>query len=112
MKLLDKLNLETWWGILLYLGVLTCVASLFFDTDFIEEKHLFGLGIGFILIGLSNAIAYRHYSEFKPANAYTGGPGLLQWRAIKHSVPTLSLFIIGLLLSMIFGTLIVIGLLK
>ena len=112
MSFLENLKLDSWWGITLYLGVLSCIGAVFLKVDFLNEKHLFGLGIGLILIGISHVIAYRHRSEFKPANAYTGGAGLLQWREIRHSMSTIILFILGLLISLPFGILIVIGLLK
>lgn len=107
MKILEKLNLDTWWSVVLYLGVLSCIGASTLQINFISEKHLFGLGIGLILIGVAHLIAYRNFSEFKPANAYTGGPGLLQWNAIKHSIPSIVLFVLGIIVSAVFGFLII-----
>ena len=112
MSLLANLKLDSWWGITFYLGLLSCMGATMLKIDFLNEKHLFGLGIGLILIGLSHFIAYRHHTEFKPPNAYTGGAGLLQWREIKHSAVTIVLFAIGVVIVLLFGSLIVIGLLK
>ncbi len=52
MNLLEKLKLDRWYGIVLYLGVILLASSFYFETGFVEEKHLFGLGMIIIGIGL------------------------------------------------------------
>ena len=73
MNIFQNLKLNTWYGIVLYVGILLIGSSLFFKIDFIEEKHLFGLGLGFFLIGISFFMAERYVNEIKPQNFYTGG---------------------------------------
>lgn len=107
MNILEKLKLDTWYGIVLYLGVLFLGASLFFKVDFLEEKHLFGLGLGACFIGLSFIIAEKKRNEFKPPNAYTGPAGIISWKETKHNFVTIILLIIGVFLISLFGYLIV-----
>ena len=107
MNILQNLKLDKWYGIVLYLGTLSVAASLFTNISFVLPKHLFGFGIGAILVGLSFWIAEKHRSAIKPPNVYTGGAALLSWNEIKHNPLTILLFIIGLCLLGLFGYLIV-----
>ncbi len=110
MKFLENLKLDKWYTITLYLGVLLIASSLFFEKKWVEEKHLFGLGIGLILIGLSMLMAVKSKSTFKPPNVYTGGPALLSWKEIKHNPVSIMIMILGFLITGLFGYLIVRGL--
>lgn len=110
MKILENLKLNTWYGITLYLGVLLIIGAFYFDKDFLEEKHVFGLGIGMVLVGLSMIMSEKHVSTIKPPNFYTGGPALLSWVENRHNVFTIILMIIGICLIGLFGFLIVKGL--
>lgn len=38
MKILENLKLDSWYGIVSYVGILLIAASLFFQVDFIQEK--------------------------------------------------------------------------
>lgn len=103
MKLLENLKLDKWYGIVLYLGAMMMAASLYFKVDFIEEKHLFGLGIGLVLIGLAYWISERYLNQI----AYNG---ILSTQIIKHNPISIILLIIGVLLVTLFGFLVVKGL--
>ena len=52
MKILENLKLDSWYGITLYVGILMMAAALFVKVEFLEEKHLFGLGLGMLLVGI------------------------------------------------------------
>jgi len=110
MKFLENLKLDSWWKAVLYLGVGSVICSFVFKVDFIEDKHLFGLGIGMILVGISYWIAEREHSTIKPPNAYTGPAAFITWKTIKHNPVTVILLLIGLGLFGLFGFLIVKGL--
>ena len=103
MNLLQNLKLDKWYGIVLYLGTLSIAASLFTNITFLQPRHLFGLGLGAVLIGLSFWIAEKSMSAIKPPNVYTGGAAFLSWKEIRHNPITLILFIIGICLVGIFG---------
>ena len=106
MKFLDAIKLDKWWKLVLYIGIGAVVASLYFQISFIENKHLFGLGIGMFLIGLSLWIAEQHFSAIKPPNVYTGPTALISWTEIRHNPVTIILFLLGLIFIGLFGFLI------
>ena len=100
MEPLKNLGLKHWWNIILYLGVLLIGATLMFEIDFIENKHLFGLGIGLIFIGLSHVMAFKHVNIIE----YTG-----YWstRDIIHSWQSRTIFVLGLVITILFTSLII-----
>lgn len=107
MKILENLKLDLWYGIVLYVGVLMIAASLFFEVDFLKEKHLFGFGLGMFLVGISFWIAEKYAHSFKPPNFYTGGAALISWKIIKHNPISIIILLLGLGLIGLFGFLIV-----
>jgi hypothetical protein len=107
MKFLENLKLDKWYALVLYLGVGFVIASLYFNVDFLEDKHLFGLGAGMIMVGLSFLIAEKTLSTIKPPNAYTGGAALISWKEIHHNFFSIILLIVGFLLVCIFGFLVI-----
>lgn len=96
MKILENLKLDRWYGIVLYLGVALISASLLFKPQFIEQKHIFGLGIGMILIGIAYVMSERQLSEI----AYGG---ILSTKINKHNFVSIILIIIGIGLIGLFG---------
>ena len=89
-------KIDTWWKAVFILGLISCFGSLFSKINFINQKHLFGLGLGMILIGLSNWIAWKTFS--KPST-----DGILSWKSIKHNFISFTLLIIGVFLTILFG---------
>ena len=53
MDYIKWLNIDHWWKVVLWIGVSLCIISLLFDIDIVSTKHLLGLSIGLIIIGLS-----------------------------------------------------------
>ncbi len=102
MNFLNSLKLDTWWRVVLLLGILGIVGSFIFTIDFIQSKHLFGLSVGMLIVGLSYLAAQRWH--IKPPNVYTGG--IAQYSIIKHTIFTGVFLIIGWLLILTFGFLI------
>jgi hypothetical protein len=93
-------NIDSWWKAILIIGILASIGATVFPIEFLSRKHLFGLGLGMILIGISNWIAQRHLSSF------TNG-GFLSWTEIKHNLFTGILLLLGILLVLLFGFLII-----
>ena len=89
MSILNTLKLDSWWKILLWLGVALIFVVFRFAPEFIEKRHLFGLGFGMIIVGLSYFAAQEW--RIKPPNAYTGG--VAQYVVIKHT-PGTKLFLV------------------
>tara|TARA_B110001450_G_C17594136_1_gene470128 strand:- start:58 stop:372 length:315 start_codon:yes stop_codon:yes gene_type:complete len=96
MKLLENLKLDKWYGIVLYLGVVLIIASLFFKPEFLEQKHIFGLGIGMIIVGIAYVMSEVIISEI----AYGG---LMSIKVNKHNFVSIVLIIIGIGLIGLFG---------
>ena len=100
MKILDNLKLDTWWAIVLYSGIALIATALLIKVDFIEAKHLFGLGLGMFLVGLSFKMAN------KTATTFTHG-GMLSTKITQHNVISIIILIIGLIITGIFGYLVI-----
>lgn len=103
MKLLQNLRLDKWYGLTFLVGLLLIGASLYFKVEFIQEKHLFGLGLGLILIGISFFMAEGYISQFIAG-------GILSTKIIKHSFASYSVLVIGIFLTLLFGILVILGL--
>lgn len=97
------LKIDTWWKAVLFIGVIACVGAAMFQIKFIEGKHLFGLGLGLVSIGIS------YWMASKTANTWVSG-GILSWPIIKHNFVSIILLILGIGLVGLFGFLIVKGL--
>lgn len=107
MDIFQNLKLDKWYGVVLYLGILLSAAALFTQETFVERKHLLGLGLGAILLGVSYWAAEKDRSASKPANAYTGGAAILSWKEIRHSPITFLILLVGFGLVGVFGYLII-----
>ena len=100
MEFLNALKLNTWWSIVLWLGLIALIISSVYEIDFLNNKHLFGLGIGLILIGLSFTIAEGSFSYIKPPNVYTGEAALITHKTIEHNPITIGMLSIGALITL------------
>ena len=58
------LKIDVWWKAVLVLGVLRTASSLIFPVDFINNKHLFGFGLGMILLVLPNGWLGKLYLKY------------------------------------------------
>lgn len=96
-------KIDIWWKAVLMLGILGVAGALLLQIDFLERKHLFGLGIGMIMIGLGFWKAYKTFSQF-------GFGGLFSWKDYKYDVASILLIIIGIGITVLFGFLIIRGL--
>lgn len=110
MKILENLKLDTWFGVMLYVGVLMMAASIFVDITFLEEKHLFGLGMGMFVFGLSFRMAEKYQNTFNPPHLDTGPATFFEWKVIKHNTFSIITLIIGLGLICLFGVMVLIDL--
>jgi len=104
MDFLKNLKIDTWYGIVLYLGVGSLIISITKKVDFLSPKYLFGFGLGCILVGIG-FIA----SEAKENRIAYGK--MWSWDVHKHNIFTIILIILGGLLCAIFGFKIIFSLL-
>jgi hypothetical protein len=107
MSFLENLKLDEWWKAVFYLGVAGIASSFLFDPEFLQQKHMFGFGLGWVLVGISFWIAEKEYSAIKPPNAYTGPAAVLTRKVIEHNPVTVIILVAGLGLIGFFGFLIV-----
>lgn len=103
MSDLKNFNIDVWWKALLVLGILAAAASMMFEINFIERKHLFGFGLGMIAIGIAQWMAWKTVSQVVAG-------GILSTKEIKHSLVSLIILVIGIGLIFLFGFLIIKGL--
>lgn len=103
----NNLKIDKWWKGILWLSLFYILSSFFFAPNFINSKHLFGLGFGLLFIGVSYWISDKTYSWIKPANAYTGPTALVTQEYEEHNFVTITLLVIGVLLFTVFGFLII-----
>ncbi len=94
---IEKFKLYKWYAIVLYIGVLAAGSSMIKGDDFLSRKHLMGLGLGCILIGLSFFIAQKHESYPVPGEILTRD-------IIKHNWVTIPVLLFGIVLIGFFGT--------
>ena len=100
MSSLEKILIERWYNIILLLGVGLVGSSFMFEINFLNRKHLIGLGIGLILIGISLNIARKYF--YTPYSS-----GFIQKEAIMHSWFTKLILIFGVIIAAIFLTLVI-----
>lgn len=107
MNFSENLKIDTWWKVVLLLGMCAVFMSLTIKVNFIQNKHLFGLGMGMLMVGVSYWIAEKKFSTIKPPNVYTGPAALISWKKINHNLITGIILAIGLTLTCLFGFLVV-----
>jgi hypothetical protein len=98
-----NLKIDIWWKAVLVLGLIACIGAASFNIDFLERKHLFGFGIGMMLIGIGFWKSWKTFSQIVAG-------GILSTQGYKHDVVSILLIILGVLLFRLFGYLIVKGL--
>jgi len=103
MTALGKMKIDVWWKAVLILGIFATASSLIFEITFIENRHLFGFGLGMIFVGIAQWMAWKVVSQIAFG-------GILSTRVIKHDVISIIILIIGIVLILLFGFLIVRGL--
>lgn len=96
-------KIDIWWKAVLIIGVLMMIGASIYKIAFLESKHLFGLGIGLTMIGLGFWKACKTFSQFSFG-------GMLSWKDYKHDIGSRLLIISGIGLTIIFGLLIIKGL--
>lgn len=98
-----SLKIDVWWKAILVLGLIACIGAASFDIDFLEKKHLFGFGLGMIVIGVGFWKSWKTLTEFIPG-------GMLNTQVNRHDIVSVLLIILGVMMIGLFGFLIVKGL--
>lgn len=111
IQLLEKLKLNTWYDMVLLIGIIAVSTAYYFEKDFIEEKHVLGFGIGLIIVAISMKMSEKEVTKIKPPNAYTGGAALITWKENRHNLFSILLLIVGIGTTILFGFYLIDGLL-
>ena len=93
---IEKIKLNKWYGIVLYIGILAAGSSMFTGGEFLSRKHLMGFGLGCILTGLSFFIAERREN-------YPVKDGILYRDITRHTWITIPILLCGIFLIGFFG---------
>jgi len=81
--ILNKLALDAWYKVLVYVGAIFFGVGLLNDVRVITNGQLMLLGSGLFFIGVGEWKNRKVISEFKEANAYTGPAGILSAKIRK-----------------------------
>lgn len=90
------IKVDVWWKTLPIIGVLSIAASLLFNLEFVERKHMFGLGVGLVMIGIGIWKAHKIFSQIIYG-------GLLSWKGYKYDIVSFLLILVGSILTIFFG---------
>ena len=99
--LLNNLSLDTWYKVLMALGIAGIATALIFDVKAISNPQLLLLSTGLFLFGLGEWKNHKTYTSYKPPNIYTG-PGVYIHRTIWNpDLIGITLDVLGLLFILI-----------
>ncbi|MDD5639151.1 MAG: hypothetical protein PHO28_04600 [Candidatus Pacebacteria bacterium] len=101
-EFLKNLNINKWYKVLIYLGLLLFMFSLFIDIKWLTNKEIGLLGLAFLFIGLGEWKNEKVAIEFKQPNAYTGPACILQYPIRKPDVLGWCLLIVGFVFLVLF----------
>lgn len=96
-------NIDQWWKGVIIVGLLMTIGSVLYPIHFLENKHLFGLGIGLMLLGFGFWISYKNVIQ-------SNGLHLIQWRDNVPSILSVIVVFFGILVSLFFFILLIIDL--
>lgn len=95
---LKSFKIDAWYKVLVYLGALGFIISLFVDVKSITNQELMMLSLGLFFLGIGIWKNEKWVSFIKPPNAYTGPAALIQHTVRKPDFVGVSFEIIGVLL--------------
>lgn len=103
MNYFYKNFLERWYNLILLIGLGLFFVAFSYPIKYLNPKHLIGLSIGLILIGLAFNIARKHISIFRFG-------GMFQTEGIFHNFLSYIILFFGVLITIVFLTFILIAL--
>lgn len=104
MGICDTFKIDSWWKAVFICGIALFAVSLLFKIELVNRKHLMGIGIGMFIIGLSNWIAQ------KTVIREYGNHGFFHGQIPIHNTFTTVMQVIGFLITILFGVLLIWGL--
>lgn len=104
MKVVDSFKIDEWWKAVLICGIALIAVGLLFEIEILNRKHLIGVGIGMVIIGLSNWIC------IKTVVKEYGNKGFFTGQLPVHNTYSKIMQAIGIVISIGFGALLIWGL--
>lgn len=100
-ELLNKLKLDTWYSILIYVGAIGFLGSIFLPVQIFDQKGISLFMLGLFFIGLGEMKNYKHKSWIKEANVFTGGPALMKAKIREPDFIGYALIFVGFVLILL-----------
>jgi hypothetical protein len=97
-EILKSLAIDTWYKVLIALGAVVLVLSLFTEVKGIKNTHVQLISTGVLLIGLGEWKNHKFESWIKPPNAYTGPAAFVQSVVRKPDFAGIFFVILGIVL--------------
>lgn len=105
MDMSGVFKIKEWWMIVLFFGILFFFIAITTPIFVVNSKHIIGISIGMILVGISNLIAI--HTVIHKTDYY-----IFKTTKPIHNKLTLSIHIIGIFLIILFLLLIIFDLFK
>lgn len=105
MDFLKWLEINTWWKAIFWLGVVIGGLALSIRIQLLDARHLLGLSVGLIVIGLSIFAAQKDAIVPTPELG-----GFFQGKITQHNILTSIFLLIGFIVTILFMILIIIDL--
>lgn len=77
---LKNLALDAWYKVILYLGGIVFVLSIFIPVQGMSSRQVQAISGGFFLLGLGVWMDQKKDTAIQPPNVYTGGHALMLTR--------------------------------
>ena len=95
---LKGLIIDAWYKVLVYIGALGFIFSLFIDVKGITNEELALLSLGLFFVGIGIWKNQKLVSYIRPPNAYTGPAALIQYTVRRPDFVGRFFEIVGVLL--------------
>ena len=93
-----SLKIDAWYIVLVYLGGLLLLFSVFVPAQWVTNKQMILVSSGMLLIGLGEWKNHKWYGQIKPPNAYTGPAAFIQTEIRQANLVGIILVVIGVIL--------------
>jgi hypothetical protein len=97
MNFLDNFKIDNWYKLLLYIGLVGMMGTIFFPLSGFEKSSIIPLFLGCIFIGFGEWKRERYSQYIKPPNLYDGPTALITQKFQSKDPIGITLDIVGIL---------------
>lgn len=83
MEFFKSFKIDAWYKVLVYLGGILFIFSIFIPTQWITNEQVVLLSSGMLLIGIGEWKNHKYVSWTKPPNVYTGPTAFITTKTRK-----------------------------